>query len=151
MDPSNSNILYAASYQRRRSGCCFDGGGPGSAIWKTEDAGKTWTKLTGAGLPPGTYGRIALDVSRSSANVVYAQVQAGQTGTDPPPQANPAGAAGQTTEPAAGGRGGGGGGGRGNAFDWCNNGGPTHGFPPAGRGANGGGRGDAAAEPANAN
>ena len=29
MDPSNSSTLYAASYQRRRSGCCFNGGGPG--------------------------------------------------------------------------------------------------------------------------
>src|SRR6059036_646510 len=47
IDPSNSNILYAASYQRRRSGCCFNGGGPGSAIWKTTDAGKSWSKLTG--------------------------------------------------------------------------------------------------------
>ena len=46
IDPSNSNILYAASYQRRRTGCCFNGGGPGSALWKTEDAGRTWTKLT---------------------------------------------------------------------------------------------------------
>ena len=75
---SNSNILYAASYQRRRSGCCFNGGGPGSALWKTTDAGKTWTKLTGSGLPPGTYGRIALDVSRSNPNVVYAQIEAGR-------------------------------------------------------------------------
>ena len=78
IDPSNSNILYAASYQRRRSGCCFNGGGPGSALWKTTDAGKTWTKLTGNGLPPGTYGRIALDVSRSNPNVVYAQIEAGE-------------------------------------------------------------------------
>ena len=31
IDPSNSSILYAASYQRRRSGCCFNGGGPNSA------------------------------------------------------------------------------------------------------------------------
>ena len=77
IDPSNSNILYAASYQRRRSGCCFNGGGPGSALWKTTDAGKTWTKLTAHGLPPGTYGRIALDVSRSNPNVVYVQIEAG--------------------------------------------------------------------------
>src|SRR5439155_577240 len=77
IDPANSSILYAASYQRRRSGCCFNGGGAGSALWKTVDAGKTWTKLTGAGLPPGTYGRIALDVSRSRPGVVYVQVQSG--------------------------------------------------------------------------
>ena len=44
------------------------------------DAGKTWTKLTGNGLPPGTYGRIALDVSRSNPNVVYAQIEAGDVG-----------------------------------------------------------------------
>src|SRR5262245_3444474 len=80
MDPSNSSILYAASYQRRRSGCCFNGGGPGSAVWKTTDAGKTWTKLESLGLPPGTYGRVALDVSRSNPRVVYAQIQAGETG-----------------------------------------------------------------------
>src|SRR5581483_9283199 len=80
LDPSNSSIVYAASYQRRRSGCCFNGGGPGSAIWKSTDGGKNWLKLTEHGLPPGTYGRIALDVSRSNPNVVYAQVEAGETG-----------------------------------------------------------------------
>ena len=36
-----------ASYQRRRMGCCFNGGGPGSALWKTTDGGRNWTKLTG--------------------------------------------------------------------------------------------------------
>ncbi len=56
-------------------GCCFNGGGPGSGLWKTEDAGKNWTRLTGNGLPGGTYGRIALDVSRSNPNVVYAQIE----------------------------------------------------------------------------
>src|SRR5262245_44898778 len=154
-DPSNSNILYAASYQRRRSGCCFDGGGPGSAIWKTEDAGRTWTKLTGNGLPPGTYGRIALDVSRSNPNVIYAQIQAGETGTvqttqrgNQPPTSSeetPAGAAavGAAAGQQRGGGGGAGGGGGGGGFDWCNNGGPTRGF-----GGGGGGRGgDAPADP----
>ncbi|HET7695274.1 MAG TPA: hypothetical protein VFK57_06160 [Vicinamibacterales bacterium] len=79
IDPANTSTLYAASYQRRRSGCCFNGGGPGSGLWKTTDAGRTWTKLTN-GLPPGTYGRIALDVSRSNPNVVYVQIEAGQVG-----------------------------------------------------------------------
>ena len=66
IDPSNPSILYAASYQRRRIGCCFNGGGPGSALWKSTDAGRSWTKIGGKGLPGGTYGRIALDVSRSN-------------------------------------------------------------------------------------
>ncbi len=110
IDPSNSNVLYAASYQRRRTGCCFNGGGPGSAIWKSTDAGKSWTKLTSGGLPPGTYGRIGLDVSRSNPNIVYAQVEAGEA-ADADENAPP---------PAAGGRGGGGLG----PDWWCNNGVP---------------------------
>jgi photosystem II stability/assembly factor-like uncharacterized protein len=101
LDPVNTNIVYAASYQRRRSGCCFNGGGPGSGIWKSTDAGKTWTKLTGNGLPRGTYGRIALDVSRSNPNVVYAQVEAGEIGL---PERTPPveqGAATEATPPGA--------------------------------------------------
>jgi hypothetical protein len=53
---------------------------PGQRALEDTDAGKTWTKLTGSGLPPGTYGRIALDVSRSNPNVVYVQIEAGATG-----------------------------------------------------------------------
>src|SRR5882724_9694235 len=44
MDAANSKTLYAASYQRRRTSWAFNGGGPGSGIWKTTDAGKTWKK-----------------------------------------------------------------------------------------------------------
>ncbi len=36
----------------------FNGGGPGSALWKTTDGGRTWTKLEAAGLPAGLLGRI---------------------------------------------------------------------------------------------
>jgi len=139
MDPSNSNILYAASYQRRRTSCCFNGGGPGSAVWKTVDAGKTWTKLTN-GLPPGTYGRIALGVSASSPNIVYVQIEAGESGTDLGRGANPT-----STETVAPPGGGGGGGGRG-GFDWCNNGAPVAPAAP-GRGGARGGRGGRGAVP----
>jgi photosystem II stability/assembly factor-like uncharacterized protein len=76
-DPSDSKTLYAASYQRRRTSFGFNGGGPGSGIWKTVDAGKTWKKLEGSGLPEGLLGRIGLDVSRSNPNVVYAQMEVG--------------------------------------------------------------------------
>jgi len=56
MDPANPNVLYGASYQRRRVPWGFNGGGPGSGIWKTVDAGKTWKKLEGGGLPEGLLG-----------------------------------------------------------------------------------------------
>jgi photosystem II stability/assembly factor-like uncharacterized protein len=140
-------------------GCCFNGGGPGSALWKTTDAGKSWTRLT-SGLPPGTYGRIALDVSRSNPNVVYAQIEAGVVGQPMTTAANDPGAATESTPAGAAavpgappstaqsgaiaaptGRGtapppaaatAGGGGGRGGAYNWCNNAGPGRGF---GRGA----------------
>ena len=75
MDATDSRTLYAASYQRRRTPFGFNGGGAGSAIWKTTDAGSSWNKITGNGLPSGTVGRIALDVGRSNPNVVYAQIE----------------------------------------------------------------------------
>jgi photosystem II stability/assembly factor-like uncharacterized protein len=114
MDPSDNRTLYAASYQRRRTSWGFNGGGPGSGIWKTTDAGKTWTKLAG-GLPGPELGRIGLDVSRSNPNIVYAQIEVRKgmgTGTPPePPLGQPLNAPVQAA--GRGGAGGGGGGGRG--------------------------------------
>jgi photosystem II stability/assembly factor-like uncharacterized protein len=82
MDQSDPKTLYAASYQRRRTSWGFNGGGPGSGIWKTTDAGKSWTKLQGNGLPEGVLGRIGIDVSRSNPNIIYAQIEVGaSTGT----------------------------------------------------------------------
>jgi photosystem II stability/assembly factor-like uncharacterized protein len=79
MDPSSPDTLYAASYQRRRMPFGFNGGGPGSGIWKTTNGGRSWTRLTGNGLPDGggILGRIGLAVSRSKPNVVYAQIEVG--------------------------------------------------------------------------
>ena len=82
LDPSNSQTLIAASYQRRRTAWGFNGGGPGSALWKTVDAGRTWKKIEGGGLPAyGAWGRVGLAVSRSSPNVVYAMIEPGPQGS----------------------------------------------------------------------
>ena len=81
MDPSNPNVLYAASYQRRRQAWGFNGGGKGSGLWKTSDAGKTWTKLSGNGLPTTEpIGRIGLDVARSKPSTIYASFEVGPSG-----------------------------------------------------------------------
>ncbi|HET9478043.1 MAG TPA: hypothetical protein VFO72_01775, partial [Pyrinomonadaceae bacterium] len=101
-------------YQRRRTNFGFNGGGPGSGIWKTIDAGKTWRKLEGGGLPEGILGRIGLDVSRSNPNVIYAQMevgpsmgtggedpQAAQAAASPSPSPSPAASAAPSPSPAA--------------------------------------------------
>ncbi len=81
MDPSNPNVLIAASYQRRRTPWGFNGGGPGSGLWKTRDGGKSWTKLTGNGLPPNPIiGRIGLDIARSKPSTIYASIEVGASG-----------------------------------------------------------------------
>ena len=77
MDWRDPGILYAASYQRRRSAFGFNGGGPGSALWKSIDAGATWTKLTGNGLPDGEYGRIGIAVYRKDPNILYVSIEQG--------------------------------------------------------------------------
>ena len=60
-DVKNPDILYASSYQRRRAVGQMIGGGPEGGIFKSTNAGKTWTKLTN-GLPKDDVGRIALGV-----------------------------------------------------------------------------------------
>jgi photosystem II stability/assembly factor-like uncharacterized protein len=107
VDPSNPNNLWAAMYQRQRTAWGFVGGGPGSGMYSSTDGGKTWTKMSGGGLPRGTMGRVALDISRSNPNIIYAQIE---VAPDKEPKA-PA-SANATAAPGAG-AGGGGGAGRG--------------------------------------
>ena len=57
MDPKNPDVLYAAAYQRRRAVGQLIGGGPESGLYKSTNAGQTWTKLT-KGLPTVELGRI---------------------------------------------------------------------------------------------
>jgi photosystem II stability/assembly factor-like uncharacterized protein len=74
---NDPNVLYAATYQRRRRAYGFDGGGPGSALWKSTDGGTTWTKLTGNGLPTGEYGRIGIAVYRKNPRIVVVSIEQG--------------------------------------------------------------------------
>jgi photosystem II stability/assembly factor-like uncharacterized protein len=76
MDPANPDILYASSYERLRGPWFLKSGGPGSALWKTTDAGKTWTKIEGGGFPTTSLGRINIAISRSDPKIVYALVEA---------------------------------------------------------------------------
>jgi photosystem II stability/assembly factor-like uncharacterized protein len=79
MDPRNPDVLYAATFQRRRRVFTYVGGGAGSAIHKSTDGGKTWKK-TSAGLPGGDLGRIALAISPANPEYIYAIVEAAKGG-----------------------------------------------------------------------
>lgn len=74
-DPRNPDVLYAASYQRRRHQGLLVGGGPESTIYKTTDGGRNWSKID-TGLPAVDRGRIALAVSPQRPDTVYALVAA---------------------------------------------------------------------------
>src|SRR5664279_1873763 len=83
IDPVNPKILYAASYQRLRTWWGYNGGGPGSGLWKTVDGGDTWNRLAGPGWPKskdGLYGRIAISIFRAKPSTVYVQVETGASG-----------------------------------------------------------------------
>ena len=75
IDPSDPDVLYAASEERERREYGFLPAGPEAAIYKTTDGAKTWTKLEG-GLPTGELGRIGLAVCPSHPSTVYAIVSA---------------------------------------------------------------------------
>ena len=74
LDPRNPNVIYATAHQRRRHVFTYLSGGPESAIYKSTDGGKNFTKLK-SGLPSGDVGRIALAISPVNPDVVYAMLE----------------------------------------------------------------------------
>jgi photosystem II stability/assembly factor-like uncharacterized protein len=98
INPNNPEVLLVATWERQRDE--FDsflgearrkvpGGSdayapetvhaPGSAIYKTTDGGKTFTRLT-KGLPTARLGRIGFDWSRKTPNLVFAIVDTEKAG-----------------------------------------------------------------------
>ena len=74
-DPVDPDVMYAATYQRRRSVWALLAGGPGSGIHKSTDGGETWREVAG-GLPQGDMGKIGLAVSGADRDIVYATIEA---------------------------------------------------------------------------
>ncbi|MGX5844714.1 WD40/YVTN/BNR-like repeat-containing protein [Mesorhizobium sp. ArgA1] len=77
MDPNNPRILFATTWQTRRSFWHLNSGGPGSGIFRSLDGGDTWEELSGQnGLPPGILGKIGVSVSEAQRGRVYALIEA---------------------------------------------------------------------------
>ncbi|MBX3117541.1 MAG: T9SS type A sorting domain-containing protein [Fimbriimonadaceae bacterium] len=75
IDPKNPNLLFACSMDRLRRPWNIRDSGPGSAIYKSTDAGKNWTKISGAnGLPGGNLGRIGMAFYEKDPKIVYSVI-----------------------------------------------------------------------------
>lgn len=73
-DPHYPDIMVAAAYQRRRHVFTLVNGGPESAIYRTTDGGKNWTKVR-AGLPTADIGRIGLTMAPTDPDTIYAIIE----------------------------------------------------------------------------
>src|SRR5580700_2706367 len=77
MEPGNPNVIYAALWETRRPpwNVYPPSNGPGSGLFKSTDAGATWTQLTN-GLPQHV-GHIGLSISAAAPHRIYANVDSG--------------------------------------------------------------------------
>lgn len=76
LDPNNPRIMYASTWNVRRSPSNFSSGGPGSDIWKSTDSGENWEKLSeNKGLPKGIWGISGITVSPQNSNRVWAIIE----------------------------------------------------------------------------
>jgi photosystem II stability/assembly factor-like uncharacterized protein len=73
MDRNNPRILYAAMWDHRRLPWQIRSGGKGSGLYKSFDSGETWIRLE-KGLPK-ELGKMAISVSGSNSNKVYAVIE----------------------------------------------------------------------------
>jgi photosystem II stability/assembly factor-like uncharacterized protein len=77
LDVTNPRILYAALWEGWRSPYSLSSGGPGSGLFRSSDAGDSWTELTAnQGLPSGLWGRPGVAVSPANPDRVWALVEA---------------------------------------------------------------------------
>ncbi len=73
-DPRDPNRLYAATWQRHRTVASYMGGGPNTALYRSNDGGDTWEKLS-SGLPKSNMGKIGLAISPQQPDVLYAAIE----------------------------------------------------------------------------
>lgn len=76
IDPNNSRILYASTWNVRRTPYSLSSGGSGSALWKSTDSGETWTEISkNEGFPTDLLGIIGVTVSPLNSERVWALVE----------------------------------------------------------------------------
>ena len=76
LDPNNPRVLYATTWNIRRTPYSLSSGGEGSALWKSTDEGETWTNISSRkGLPSGLWGISGVTVSPVNSDIVWALIE----------------------------------------------------------------------------
>ncbi|MGD9329478.1 MAG: glycosyl hydrolase, partial [Cyclobacteriaceae bacterium] len=74
INPEDPDMLWASMWERTRKAWNFKGHGPGSAIYKSTDGGDNWVEVMDGIADREFAGRIGLDISQSSPNILYALI-----------------------------------------------------------------------------
>ena len=76
IDPNNPRILYATTWDVRRTPYSLSSGGKGSALYKSTDGGENWTNISAhKGLPKGIWGISGVTVSPVNSDIVWALIE----------------------------------------------------------------------------
>lgn len=77
MEPNNPNVLYASTWNIKRTPYSLESGGQGSGLWKSVDAGETWINLMDKkGMPTKEIiGNIGIAVSAINPERIYALIE----------------------------------------------------------------------------
>lgn len=76
IDPFDTDVMYASTWQRYRDVAVLMDGGPESGLHKSTDGGRTWRELK-TGLPDEDMGKIGLAASPQKPGVLYAAIELG--------------------------------------------------------------------------
>ena len=81
LDPNNSRIIYAATWQMKRNGYRMDSGGPDSKVFRSYDGGDSWEDISEFnGLPSFPWGIVGIAISSVNSKRIWMMIEADEGG-----------------------------------------------------------------------
>lgn len=76
IDPKNPLVMFATTWEVKRTPYSLESGGPGSKMFKSTDGGENWTDISSnKGLPSGLLGIIGVTISPVNSNRIWAIIE----------------------------------------------------------------------------